>query len=305
MNQPRLFTRWRKQLAAVRPLDTAPEASHAAVAHGTQRCSIHNAVRSRSSRRVNDRSTTFPEECTVTSTSLPDSLIATLPGSSYTDPGGLRPGAGAHLRDDVVLRRALLRPGRSPAPSAPSRWAARASWSPAPGTTAIRAFFNVCRHRGARLCTEETGEVKRAFQCPYHAWTYDLDGKLVAAPNLTKMPDVGRAEYGLVSVRRPRMARLRLGLPGGRTRPPSRRTSSARSSSRLGDVESIERYDIDGPLGRQADRLRRQGQLEAHHRELHGVLPLRHDPPRTHRGAARVRRRLRRPVLRRPRRRVR
>ena len=61
----------------------------------------------------------------------------------------------------------------------------------------ISAFFNVCRHRGARLCTEETGEVKRAFQCPYHAWTYDLDGKLIAAPNLTKMPDIDRVEYGL------------------------------------------------------------------------------------------------------------
>ncbi|MGH1555476.1 aromatic ring-hydroxylating oxygenase subunit alpha [Streptomyces sp. L7] len=32
----------------------------------------------------------------------------------------------------------------------------------------IRAYFNVCRHRGAKLCTEEAGEVKRAFQCPYH-----------------------------------------------------------------------------------------------------------------------------------------
>ena len=64
----------------------------------------------------------------------------------------------------------------------------------------VRAFFNVCRHRGAQLCTEESGEVKRAFQCPYHAWTYDLDGKLVAAPNLTKMPDIDRVEYGLRSI---------------------------------------------------------------------------------------------------------
>ena len=49
----------------------------------------------------------------------------------------------------------------------------------------VRAFTNVCRHRGAQLCTEDSGEVRRAFQCPYHAWTYDLDGKLIAAPNLT------------------------------------------------------------------------------------------------------------------------
>ncbi|WP_328809009.1 aromatic ring-hydroxylating oxygenase subunit alpha [Nonomuraea montanisoli] len=62
----------------------------------------------------------------------------------------------------------------------------------------IRAFYNVCRHRGATLCTEESGEVKRAFQCPYHAWTYDLDGKLIAAPNLSKMTDLDRVQYGLV-----------------------------------------------------------------------------------------------------------
>lgn len=64
----------------------------------------------------------------------------------------------------------------------------------------IRAFFNVCRHRGALVCTEAAGSVNRNFQCPYHAWTYDLDGKLIAAPNLINMPDVDRTEYGLRAV---------------------------------------------------------------------------------------------------------
>jgi Rieske 2Fe-2S family protein len=41
----------------------------------------------------------------------------------------------------------------------------------------VRAFHNTCRHRGARLCNEEHGK-SRAFVCPYHAWTYDLDGSL-------------------------------------------------------------------------------------------------------------------------------
>ena len=41
----------------------------------------------------------------------------------------------------------------------------------------LRAFFNVCRHRGATIVTEPCGEVVR-FQCPYHAWIYDLDGTL-------------------------------------------------------------------------------------------------------------------------------
>src|ERR1700712_5301428 len=70
---------------------------------------------------------------------------------------------------------------------------------------ALRAFLNVCRHRGAALCTEAEGQVKRNLQCPYHAWTYALDGKLVAAPNLASLKGasgegIDRYEYGLVSV---------------------------------------------------------------------------------------------------------
>jgi Rieske 2Fe-2S family protein len=45
---------------------------------------------------------------------------------------------------------------------------------------AIRAFHNTCRHRGARLCNEESGSAK-LLVCPYHAWTYDLDGRLRTA----------------------------------------------------------------------------------------------------------------------------
>ena len=63
-----------------------------------------------------------------------------------------------------------------------------------------RANFNVCRHRGATLCTEESGEVRRAFQCPYHAWTYDLDGSLRAAPRSDREPGFAREELGLVPV---------------------------------------------------------------------------------------------------------
>lgn len=65
---------------------------------------------------------------------------------------------------------------------------------------ALRAFLNVCRHRGARLCTQPAGEVRRTLQCPYHAWTYGLDGTLTAAPNLANMQDVDRTEHGLVKV---------------------------------------------------------------------------------------------------------
>lgn len=45
----------------------------------------------------------------------------------------------------------------------------------------VRAHFNVCRHRGSRICLKEAGSV-RTLSCPYHAWTYDLAGKLIAVP---------------------------------------------------------------------------------------------------------------------------
>src|SRR5207237_6435732 len=51
----------------------------------------------------------------------------------------------------------------------------------------LRAFLNVCRHRGAVL-VEGSGR-RETLQCHYHAWTYDLDGKLRAAPRANREPD--------------------------------------------------------------------------------------------------------------------
>ena len=44
----------------------------------------------------------------------------------------------------------------------------------------IHGYMNVCRHRGSRICLENRGNMKR-FTCPYHAWTYNLDGSLMTA----------------------------------------------------------------------------------------------------------------------------
>jgi Rieske 2Fe-2S family protein len=107
-----------------------------------------------------------------------------------------------------------------------------------------RAFFNICRHRGAKLCTEESGEGARSFQCPYHAWTYDLDGKLIAAPNLTKMPDIDRVEYGLRKVHvREWLGHVWVSLA---EEPPSfEDTVIGDVRTRLGDVESLEHYGVE------------------------------------------------------------
>ncbi len=64
----------------------------------------------------------------------------------------------------------------------------------------LRAFLNVCRHRGARLCTEATGQLKGSIQCRYHAWTYGLDGKLLGAPNILNDAQFDRLAFGLLPV---------------------------------------------------------------------------------------------------------
>jgi len=64
-----------------------------------------------------------------------------------------------------------------------------------------RAFLNVCRHRGARVITEAEGRVRRRLQCPYHAWSYGLDGELKAAPHMDGVEDFDRSCYGLIPVR--------------------------------------------------------------------------------------------------------
>ena len=69
----------------------------------------------------------------------------------------------------------------------------------------LRAHYNVCRHRGARLCAGETpspvlpgGRTPAGtIRCPYHSWTYDLDGALLGAPHLGTDALVRRRDFGL------------------------------------------------------------------------------------------------------------
>jgi Rieske 2Fe-2S family protein len=60
-----------------------------------------------------------------------------------------------------------------------------------------RAFFNVCRHRGTRICRESSGRFKDSIQCSYHAWTYALDGRLVGAPHMQEAADFDKGDYPL------------------------------------------------------------------------------------------------------------
>ncbi len=65
---------------------------------------------------------------------------------------------------------------------------------------AIQGFYNVCRHRGSRLIENRSGQ-SAAIQCPYHAWTYSLDGRLIGAPHMDETPGFNKAEYPLQQAR--------------------------------------------------------------------------------------------------------
>jgi Rieske 2Fe-2S family protein len=76
----------------------------------------------------------------------------------------------------------------------------------------IRAFYNVCRHRGSRLCRtpEQTAALRvalpggitagRMIVCPYHQWSYDLNGALIAAPHMNAVEDFNKQDFHLYPI---------------------------------------------------------------------------------------------------------
>ncbi|ONI72751.1 2Fe-2S ferredoxin [Actinosynnema sp. ALI-1.44] len=175
--------------------------------------------------------------------SLPPSLLATLPGHFYTDP------AIFAAEQERVFESMWFAVARCADLATPGKFetaeVGRESVLIVRGRDGqLRAFLNVCRHRGARLCVEPAGETKRQLQCPYHAWTYGLDGKLIAAPNLTKMPDIDRVEYGLIPVH----LREWLGYAWiclADVPPSFEDTVLAAARDRLGDAEMIGHWEVD------------------------------------------------------------
>lgn len=61
-----------------------------------------------------------------------------------------------------------------------------------------RAFYNVCRHRAARLLDGATGQCGSRIVCPYHAWTYGLDGRLIGLPERQEFSHMDQSRHGLV-----------------------------------------------------------------------------------------------------------
>jgi Rieske 2Fe-2S family protein len=110
-------------------------------------------------------------------------LPTTLPQEYYTDPAIFQ----AEL--ERFFFKGWVCVGRAPEIPAPGdyflREIAGESFIVVRGSDAkVRAFFNVCRHRGTRICTAPEGRFSASIQCGYHGWTYALDGKLIGAPHM-------------------------------------------------------------------------------------------------------------------------
>jgi phenylpropionate dioxygenase-like ring-hydroxylating dioxygenase large terminal subunit len=118
---------------------------------------------------------------------------STLPYALYRDPAILR------REQERIFRGAWQYAGHTGRLAQPGYFAAQAGRTPVvvtrDGDGELRAFLNICRHRGAVVAEGEGS--RETLQCPYHAWTYGLDGSLRAAPRSDEEPDFPRDELGL------------------------------------------------------------------------------------------------------------
>src|SRR5262249_16918874 len=130
--------------------------------------------------------------------SAPLAGASTIPGPWYTD------GRVAELERRTVWSRSWQAVGRVDQVAAPGQYlTAQVGGEPivvvrgADGR--LRAFFNVCRHHAAPVMTEPWGRAE-PLRCPYHGWTYGLDGQLASTPELDGIAGFDRAANGLVPV---------------------------------------------------------------------------------------------------------
>ena len=134
-----------------------------------------------------------------------------------------------------------------------------------------RAFLNVCRHRGARIVEEAEGKVRKRLRCPYHAWSYGLDGSLQAAPHMDGIEDFDRSCWGLMPVRLAVVGGLVLVDLSG---------EAADADEHVGDLAGAPRA-LPERVARARRRalLRGRRELEGDRRELQRVPALPRRPP--------------------------
>ena len=138
--------------------------------------------------RMSGYSNTRPE--------VPVSEAMTLPQSYYTDPQWFQ------REIEAIHSEMWLCAGRTNQIANPGDYFLRSVGNANVIVThdeqgSVRAFHNVCRHRGTLLCREQEGRFAGRIQCQYHGWTYKLDGTLANAPHMEKVSGFCEADYPL------------------------------------------------------------------------------------------------------------
>jgi peptide/nickel transport system ATP-binding protein len=159
---------------------------------------------------------------------------------------------------------------------------------------ALHAAYNVCRHRGSQLFPTEPGSAPqlcaaKSIRCPYHSWTYALDGSLLRAPH-TEDGDVDPPEFGLHTVGAEAWGGFVFVHPTAHDATPL--VDSVGRATR-----TLANYDLDSLVTGLALTYEVACQLEGDRRELQRVLPLRAGAPRAVAAGSVVRGRRARPRL--------
>ena len=120
----------------------------------------------------------------------------TMPGAVYTSPAIL---AEEQMR---IFSRQWLCVGRSERVARPGDFITRSIAGESliivrDRQATLHALFNICRHRGTRLCDQAEGHFSETIRCPYHAWTYATDGRLIGAPHMQDTPEFDKKDYPL------------------------------------------------------------------------------------------------------------